>query len=196
MLFGAYRKADANDPDAYVASIAAVLSLYEADVVREVTDPRTGIQATEKFAAFLPNAGELKLYCDGVAAYRERMKNYAALPSPNMARVFLPPPPPAPGDRANMFVPADHYRYASLVDWTRTADPRDWKFGKSSDGRAGLWIRWDLWDDNRAGTKRLSTWSAPTLEELRKRYAKPHAQPDPDEPPPAEPPDELERVWE
>ena len=60
LLFGCYRRGDANDPDTYVAAVAAVLSLYEPDIIREATDPRTGIQTAEKFAAFMPNAGELK----------------------------------------------------------------------------------------------------------------------------------------
>jgi hypothetical protein len=64
LLFGQYRRGDANDPETYVAAVAAVLSCYSNDTIREATDPRTGISATEKFAAFMPNPGEVKLFCD------------------------------------------------------------------------------------------------------------------------------------
>jgi hypothetical protein len=64
ILFGCYRRGEANDPDQYVAAIAAVLSLYPVDIIRKSTDPRTGISTDEKFASFMPNSGELKIYCD------------------------------------------------------------------------------------------------------------------------------------
>jgi hypothetical protein len=73
VLFGSYRRGDANDPDAYVAAVAAVLSLYDADLIREVTDPRTGIMTSEKYMSFMLNAGELKVYCEGIAARRDRL---------------------------------------------------------------------------------------------------------------------------
>ena len=76
VLFGSYRRGDANDPDAYVAAIAAVLSSYDADLIRVVTDPRSGIATTEKFMAFMPNAGELKVYCDAI---RDRRARYQCL---------------------------------------------------------------------------------------------------------------------
>jgi len=68
ILFGCYRKGDANDPDTYVAAVAAVLAAYDYELIREVTDPRSGIQASEKHCTFMPQAGEVKVYCDAVAA--------------------------------------------------------------------------------------------------------------------------------
>ena len=67
LLFGQYRRGDANDPDVYVAAITAVLACYSEAIIQEVTDPRTGISATAKFAAFMPNPGEVKLHCDELA---------------------------------------------------------------------------------------------------------------------------------
>jgi hypothetical protein len=147
VLFGSYRRGDANDPDAYVAAIAAVLSGYEPDLVREVTDPRTGICTTEKYMSFMPNAGELKVYCEGVAARRERVKRLGALPPPDLSRARLAPPQPAPGDLAKVFVPATNNRYPSLVEWSKSADPRKFKFEK----RPGIWVSYDTYDtyDNR-----------------------------------------------
>src|SRR3990167_2092890 len=102
LLFGGYRRGDANDPDIYVASIAAVLACYGEDIIREVTDPRSGIstvtdfgQLHKDFTAFMPNSGELKAYCDGIVNRRWRVDQYAALPPP---RLRLPKPPAGPGD--------------------------------------------------------------------------------------------------
>jgi hypothetical protein len=100
---------------------------YHTDLIREVTDPNTGIQTTEKYMTFMPNAGELKVYCEGAAARRDRIQKLGALPRPDFSHARLPPPPPSPGDLANVFVPADNPRYASLLEWAKTADPRLFK---------------------------------------------------------------------
>jgi hypothetical protein len=149
MLFGCYRRGDANDPDTYVAAIAAVLSRYDADLIREVTDPNTGISTSEKFMTFMPNAGELKVYCDGVAARRERIKHLGSLPAPTRARAALPPPEPRPGDKANVFVPANHHRYADIAAMAQRENERLWRFGKSDDGRAGIWVASHLLEKQR-----------------------------------------------
>lgn len=141
MLFGCYRRGDANDPDTYVAAIAAILASYDdADLIREVTDPRTGISATEKFASFMPNAGELKIHCDGVARRKANLARLAALPAPDFSRPQLAKPGPRPGDLANAFVPATHPKYHDLVEWSRDADERLWRVGKSHDGRDGIFV--------------------------------------------------------
>lgn len=64
LLLGSYRKGDANDPETYVTSIAAVLSSYPEDVIRTATDPRTGVQ--RKFPKWMPNSGEVAEFCDGL----------------------------------------------------------------------------------------------------------------------------------
>jgi hypothetical protein len=142
MLFGCYRRGDANDPDTYVAAVSAVLSRYEPDLIREVTDPNMGIQTTEKYMSFMPNAGELKVYCEGVSARRERLQKLAETPKVDFTRGWLPPPPPAPGDQATIFVPASNPRYHTLLKWSKTADPRLWKF----DTRPGIWVAFNVWD--------------------------------------------------
>lgn len=139
VLFGCYRRGDANSPERYVAAISAVLSLYDEDLIREVTDPRTGISTSEKHMSFLPNSGELKVYCDGIAARRERIRQLGALPV-DFSRGRLPPRPSRPGNQATVFVSEANSRYQDLVEWSKSADPRLWKFGKSSDGRSGIWV--------------------------------------------------------
>ena len=144
MLFASYRRTDAHDPDGYVAAIAAVLSLYDDDLMREVTDPRTGIGTSEKFRAFMPNAGELKDYCEGIMAHREKMKRMGPKARP-VTRAL--PPPPQPGDRANIHVPQNHPRHAGLVEWSKTADERLWRVGPSSDSVPGIWVDLGTWEN-------------------------------------------------
>lgn len=163
MLFGCYRRGDANDPDTYVAAVAAVLARYDTDLVREVTDPNTGIQTSEKYMTFMPNAGELKVYCEGMAARRERVQRLGALPAPDFNRPRLAPPEPRPGDKATVFVPESHQRYHELIAWSKIGDPRLWKIGRSSDARVGIWIGWEIWDDRRTLVGRSIGGAAATV---------------------------------
>lgn len=71
LLFGQYRKGDANDPEIYVASIAAILSDYPVETIRYVTDPRTGIAAnpltdleTGRTWTGMPDAANVKRACE------------------------------------------------------------------------------------------------------------------------------------
>lgn len=61
LLFGCYRKGDANDPEVYTAAIAAILSEYPQEVVDYVTDPRTGLPRKLKF---MPNPAEVSEACE------------------------------------------------------------------------------------------------------------------------------------
>lgn len=122
VLFGGYRRNDANDPEIYVSSIAAVLALYDEDLIREVTDPRTGIATTEKFAAFLPNPGELKARCEAIAEHRARISQYNELPPVDLGRIALPAPEPRPGRRANLLVGKDCHRYEEMRQRALKAD--------------------------------------------------------------------------
>ena len=135
MLFAGYRRGDANDVDGYVASIAAVLSLYEPELIRRVTDPRTGISTREKFMSFMPNSGELKVFCDEQAAIDDRYRRYQRLPGPE--RLALPKPPPGPGSRTNLFVPVDAPQYPAMVARAATdgVDPRDYRHDAK-----GVWV--------------------------------------------------------
>lgn len=61
MLFGCYRKGDANDPEIYTAAIAATLADFAPEVVQYATDPRTGIASKVKF---LPTVAEVREFCE------------------------------------------------------------------------------------------------------------------------------------
>lgn len=61
LLFGCYRKGDANDPKTYVTAVAAVLADYPAETIRFVTDPRTGLPSRGEW---MPTVGEVKRACE------------------------------------------------------------------------------------------------------------------------------------
>lgn len=61
MMFGCYRKQDANDPEIYVAAVTAILSEYPDSVIETVTDPRTGLPSKIKW---LPTVAEVKTECE------------------------------------------------------------------------------------------------------------------------------------
>lgn len=159
MLFGCYRRGDANDPDTYVAAISAVLARYEPVLIREVTDPNSGIQTTEKYMSFMPNAGELKVYCDGVAARKDRLQKLGES-RVDFSRAVLPRPYPSQGDKATVFVPASNPRYPKLVEWSKTADPRLWKF----EARPGIWVAFHIWDARHAGLRSLAVATQSVIE--------------------------------
>lgn len=66
ILFGCYRKADANDPEIYTMAVAATLAEYEPEVVEYVTDPRTGLPAKLKW---LPSVAEVREACESRKEY-------------------------------------------------------------------------------------------------------------------------------
>jgi hypothetical protein len=170
VLFGCYRRGDANDPERYVAAIAAVLSDYDFEIIKEVTDPRTGICTAEKYMSFMPNAGELKVYCEGIAARRERIQRLGSRRPALGPEHHLAAPEALPGDLATIFVPVGHPRYSALIEWARTADPRFWKHGRSSDNGAGIWVSYDIWDKRQIfSVKSLAAASAPVIQQARVR---------------------------
>lgn len=63
LLFGCYRKGEANDPDTYVAAITAVLSRYPRDVIRTVTHPAKGLPVRTNF---LPTVKEVFDACEEI----------------------------------------------------------------------------------------------------------------------------------
>lgn len=67
LLFGCYRKGDANDPDTYVAAVTAVLAKYPRDVIRSVTHPASGLPTKLKF---LPSVAEVHDACEELMTAR------------------------------------------------------------------------------------------------------------------------------
>jgi hypothetical protein len=61
ILLGCYRTGEANDPETYVAAIAAILSRYPQDVMTAVTHPVTGLPSKKNW---LPTVKEVVDACD------------------------------------------------------------------------------------------------------------------------------------
>src|SRR5262249_23628308 len=76
LLFGCYRKGEANDPETYTLAVAAVLADYEPEVIRRVTDPRTGIPRKLKF---MPNPAEIAEACEAEKKFIMYERKAAAL---------------------------------------------------------------------------------------------------------------------
>lgn len=61
LLFGCYRKNEANDPEIFTAAVAGVLADYPREVIEYVTDPRTGIARKSKW---MPSVAEIADACE------------------------------------------------------------------------------------------------------------------------------------
>lgn len=64
-LLGCYRTGDANDPETYIAAVVSVLSRYDVEIMREVTEPATGLPSRLKW---LPSISEIREECEMLAA--------------------------------------------------------------------------------------------------------------------------------
>jgi hypothetical protein len=76
------------------------------------------------------------------------------------------------GRFANVFVPDSHDRFGKLCEWAKEADQKWWKFGKSSDGRNGIWIPYNVWQEGVGAIKRAEAHATMTADEIRRHYGK------------------------
>lgn len=140
-LFSAYRIDQYGDPEGFKTSVGAVLEQYPNEVIIYVCDPRTGIQRRCKFP---PTLSEIIEACDTHRDFLERAsKPRVASPQRQYDSRWEERPQGALG---NVFIPDGHPRYGSLVERTKALNPVWWKFGTSSDGRAGIFVPLNLWD--------------------------------------------------
>lgn len=70
-ILGCYRTGDANDPESYIAAVVSVLVRHSTWVIREVTEPATGLPSKLKW---LPTIAEIREECDRLQAYEKRME--------------------------------------------------------------------------------------------------------------------------
>jgi hypothetical protein len=103
-----------------------VLAMYDEEVILQATDPRTGISTHDKFAAFPPNSGELKKFCDGLAARFARTREVAKMPKVNLKRLPAPALERPPGYLANLIVRRGRPRFNEMVERSKKADPAEW----------------------------------------------------------------------
>jgi len=61
MMFGCFRKGEANDPERYAAGITRILAEYPRQVIERVTDVFHGLPSKQDF---LPTTREVKAACE------------------------------------------------------------------------------------------------------------------------------------
>lgn len=132
MLFGCYRKDEANNPEIYTAAIAATLRGFETKVIDLVTDPRTGLPSRCKWP---PSVSEVKEACEIESAKFASAQRFSER-KPVYARGV---DTTTPGRRANLFVSASAPQYGEVVEWSYDADPADYRGDP-----AGIWVNWQL----------------------------------------------------
>lgn len=171
LMFGCYRRGDANDPDTYVAAVAMVLARYSAEVVKAVTDPYSGLPSRKSESGWtgMPDVADVKEACEAEAVRIDRMAKYAALPRYEPLR--LARPRPGPGAFANVFVPETAAQYLGYVERAKKADPREWR---RDDKRPGIWVSYAWVVGPAQGAKSFSTF---TEAELRELYPQPQSAP-------------------
>jgi hypothetical protein len=141
-VFSAYRIDQYAEPDSFKTSLGAVLEQYPDEVITYVCDPRTGIQRRNKFP---PTISELVEACDEHREFLAKMRKSRPVFQERLPEPLLRHRPQ--GYLAQVFVPEGHPRYSRLVKWTETAAPMWWKYGQSSDGRMGLWVSHEAWNE-------------------------------------------------
>lgn len=121
-----------------------ILSKYAVEVIKAVTDPYSGLPSKKKENGYsgMPDVADVREACDDEANRIARMDRYRQLPAPDFNRPRLAAPQRVPGDLATIFVPESNPRYPALLEWSKTADGRKFKFEQ----RPGIWISHDIWD--------------------------------------------------
>ncbi len=126
-----------------------MLSIYPWQVLERAISPVRGLAA---YVAY-PNLAKFKEFLDEWhAEYVADLRRHGLLKQQRSDSLRLCPPPDrdrpqVQGDLANVHIYDSHPQYPALVEWSKTANLRLWKFGKSSDGREGIWIPLNVWQD-------------------------------------------------
>lgn len=169
-ILGFYDSIPATDKKAFTAGLVEILSTYPPAVVERAVSPSRGLPAYVSY----PNLAKFKELLDEWVAihWDEQAQRAARLPKPEVVRLApgrMEEPPQ--GHFGNVHIPADSPRHASFVEWSKTADPKFWKFGKSSVGVDGIWIPLDVWDEGETTMKKIATSAVITIDQLRGYYA-------------------------
>lgn len=148
LLFGCYRRNDANDPLTFTAAVTAVLAQFPREVVEHVTDPVSGIASQIQW---LPSIAEIRKACDERQAHLDRLADFDRRFG-GRRPIYSLIENHAPGRRANVFVDANAPQYPRVYAWTQSdkANPLDWKCDEQ--GRADVWISLAVYDRIIAGS--------------------------------------------
>jgi hypothetical protein len=132
-LFACYRASEANDPEMYVAAVAANLARFPEPIVRQVCSPAVGLPTENKW---LPSVAEIREACEKLMApvYAERRR--AALLA-DTAKVLAPLPPATAESRKSVREMADDLR----AELNARGEPRKIDFRKPGDAREAEVVR-------------------------------------------------------
>jgi hypothetical protein len=119
---------------------------YDTDLIREVTDPCTGIMTSEKHMSFMLNAGELKVYCEAIAARRERLK-----------RRTLP--------RFAWPLPRLQMAASRMCSFRKTIRAQVLEVRQIQHGRDGIWVARGVWDPDPLFMSRIGEVAAKVANE-------------------------------
>jgi hypothetical protein len=103
ILFGCYRKTDANDPEIYLTAAVAILLQYPKTIIDHVTDPVHGLPASKYF---LPSIAEIREACE----IRSRFEQTIAKPAHKPRSQPYQTPARLPGQ----------FSYAEFLAWAAT----------------------------------------------------------------------------
>lgn len=138
-----------------------VLERYSDDIIREVTSPITGIQRRAKFP---PSIAEIVEICDDTHERTIRFRNYAQLGRTTFRRGKRPFDN-GQGAWAQLFVPASADRYAEMLENTKKADKREWRYDHD---RGGIWVVYDWWE--KLPSRRVAVTDLEQLYETRSAH--------------------------
>jgi hypothetical protein len=139
-----------------MTSLGAVLEQYPNEVIVYVSDPRTGVQ---RGCEWPPSIANVVKACEQRVLEIQLNQKFETwgqrnLAGPEPSPRYRSAPVAGPGDLASVFVPTNHVRYEKLVAWAREADKRLYRYGESSDGRPGIWVAYNIWDERQAVARR------------------------------------------
>lgn len=166
MIFSAYRRDDFADADGFMLQLGMVLERYSDEVIRIVSDPRTGVQRRHKFP---PSIAEVVEACEAEATSIATRARLEAIPRPRPRALLEGPRERPQGCCANLLVPASHPRYAAMVERSRGTAQIYWR----TDPR-GIWVPF-TWLDDAEGSRQ--TWRPLSAAELLAMYAAPASPP-------------------
>jgi hypothetical protein len=141
-VFSAYRIDQFADPDGFKTQLGAILEQYPDEVITYVCDPRTGIQRRSKWP---PTISEMVEACDDHREFLAKLRKPRPVFQERLPAPLLKQRPQ--GYMAQVFVPEGHDRYDAMVKRAEASDPIWWKYGKASDGRNGIWVSHNFWNN-------------------------------------------------
>ena len=161
LMFGCYRRGDANDPDTYVAAVAMVLSRYSAEVVQAITDPFSGLPSRKSESGWtgLPDVADVKAACEAEAARRDRIKTLGT-------RRPMPQIEGPKRNRGNVLVRSNVPQYQAMLERTKTAGPLDWRWDEKEP--SAIWVPYPWLGEGARAAPAFTTF---TEEQLRAMYA-------------------------